>query len=167
MSKNSMLDEARPVARTEGLIVEELDGDLVIYDTERNKAHALNPLAARIWKHCDGERTVTDLAGLFAADTSDDAVVNCLSQLVRLHLLNSGSLGTGDGMVLSRRHLLRKVAIGAAAAAVVLPMVTSIVAPSAQAAASCQVLNADCNTPQKFCCPGLVCQTSNNKCVVG
>ena len=165
MSNNSMIEEARPVARTEGLIVEEIDGDVVIYDTERNKAHALNPLAARIWKHCDGERTVTDLTDLFAADTPDDAVVNCLSQLERLHLLNAGSLRTGDGRVLSRRHLLRKVAIGAAAAAVVLPMVTSIVAPSAQAAASCQTLNADCNTPQKVCCPGLACNPTNSKCV--
>src|SRR5260370_31529334 len=165
MSNNSMIEEARPVARTEGLIVEELDGDVVIYDTERNKAHALNPLAARIWKHCDGERTATDLTGLFAADTSDDAVANCLSQLERLHLLNAGSLGAGDRMVLSRRHLLRKVAIGAAAAAVVLPMVTSIVAPSAQAAASCQGLTADCNTPQQMCCSPLVCNPTNSQCV--
>lgn len=162
MSKNNVIDEARPVARTEGLIVEEVDGDVVLYDTERNKAHALNPLAARIWKHCDGERTVTDLTDLLAADTPNDAVVNCLSQLERLHLLDAGSLGNVEGRVLSRRHLLRKVAIGAAAAAVVLPMVTSIVAPSAQAAASCQGVNADCTT--KPCCPGLTCSASTHKC---
>jgi hypothetical protein len=165
MSKNSMIEEARPVARTEGLIVEELDGDVVIYDTESNKAHALNPLAARIWKHCDGERSVTDLTGLFAAETPEDAVVNCLSQLERLHLLNAGSIGAGVGGVLSRRQLLRKVAIGAAVATVVLPLVTSIVAPSAQAAASCQTLNASCIPGVKPCCPGLTCSASTAKCL--
>ncbi len=157
MSKNNMFDDARPVARTEGMIVEELDGEVIIYDTERNKAHALNPLAARIWKHCDGERTVTDFTGLFAVETPDDAVVNCLLQLERLHLLNAGSLGAGDVRVLSRRQLLRKVAIGAAAAAVVLPLVTTIVAPSAQATASCQGLNASCDPETKPCCQGLTC----------
>ena len=164
MSKENVFDDACPTARTEAMIVEELDGELIIYDTERNKAHALNPLATRIWKHCDGKRSVTDLTGLFAAETPDDAVMNCLLQLERLHLLNAGSLGTADGRALSRRQLLRKVAIGAAAAVVVMPIVTSIVAPSAEAAASCQALNADC-TGGKPCCPGLTCSLATSKCI--
>jgi hypothetical protein len=164
MSKNNGFDDARPVARTEAMIVEELEGDLIIYDTASNKAHALNPLAARIWKHCDGERTVSDLTALFAAETPADAVANCLSQLERLRLLNAGSLGSADVGVLSRRQLLRKVAIGAAATAVMVPIVTSILAPSAMATASCQALNATCSGG-KPCCPPLVCSATTGKCI--
>ena len=162
MSGNKLFDVARPVARTEDIIVEGLDDDVIIYDTENNKAHALNPLAARIWKRCDGEHTVADLAGLFAAETPYDAVVNCLSQLDRLNLLSPGSLGIIDTKVLSRRQMLRKVAVGAAAAAIMVPMVTSIVAPSAQAAASCLPPNATCvNGSGKPCCSGTC---TANKC---
>jgi len=163
VSRNKLFDDARPVARTEDVIVEGLDDDVIIYDTENNQAHALNPLAARIWKHCDGEHTVADLAGLFAAETPYDAVVNCLSHLYRLNLLNPGSLGMVDGKVLSRRQLLRKVAIGAAAAAIAVPMVTSIVAPRADAAASCQALNASCSA-SKPCCAGCTCNATTLKC---
>ena len=164
MSKDIKFDDTRPVARTEEIIVEELDSDLIIYDTKSNRAHALNPLAARIWKHCDGQRTVSDLKDLFAAETPDNAVVNCLLQLKRLHLLNPGSIVSGDLTALSRRQLLRKVAIGAAAAAVMVPMVTSILAPSAMATASCQAINATC-TGGKPCCPPLVCSATTGKCI--
>jgi len=163
VSRNKLFDDARPIARTEDVIVEGLDDDVIIYDTENNQAHALNPLAARIWKHCDGEHTVADLAGLFAAETPYDAVVNCLLHLDSLHLLNPGSLGMVDGKVLSRRQLLRKVAIGAAAAAIAVPMVTSIVAPRADAAASCQALNASCSA-SKPCCAGCTCNATTLKC---
>lgn len=164
MSRNNSFDNARPVARTDAMIVEELDGDLIIYDTASNKAHALNPLAARIWKLCDGRHSVSELADMFAAETPDGAVVNCLAQLERLHLLNDGSLGGFESAVLSRRQLLRKVAIGTAAAAVMVPMVTSILAPNAMATASCQALNADC-TGGKPCCAPLVCSATTGKCI--
>jgi hypothetical protein len=162
MSKsNTHFRDARPIARSEGLIVEELDGDLIVYDTERNRAHTLNRVAARIWKQCDGERTVSDLTGLFAAETPDDVTMNYLSQLERLHLLNAGSLAIGEARNLSRRQLLRRASIGGAAV-VLLPMVTSILAPSAEASSSCAGSNVDCRT--KFCCPPLVCSPETGKC---
>jgi hypothetical protein len=162
MSKTNInLNGARPVARTEGMLIEELDGDMIVYDSERNQAHALNRLAAQIWKQCDGERTASDLARLFAAETPADAVTNCLSQLERLHLLNAGSLASEDSRRLSRRQLLREASI-AGAAVVLLPMVTSIVAPSAEASSSCAGSNVDCRT--KFCCPPLECSPETGKC---
>jgi hypothetical protein len=34
-----------PLARSEGLIIEELDGELLVYDSESNLAHALGMAA--------------------------------------------------------------------------------------------------------------------------
>ena len=39
-----------PLGRTKKLWVEELDGELVVYDLARNKAHCLNPAAAIVSK---------------------------------------------------------------------------------------------------------------------
>jgi len=36
--------------------VKQADGEVLIYDLERNKAHCLNNTAARVWQYCDGER---------------------------------------------------------------------------------------------------------------
>jgi len=146
------------------MIVEELDGDVIVYDTERNRAHALNRLAARIWKQCDGERTVSDLTSLLAVETTADVVVNCLLQLERLHLLSAGSLAIDEARTLSRRQLLRGASIGGAAV-VLLPMVTSILAPSVEASSSCVGSNVDCRT--KPCCPPLLCSAETGKCFSG
>ena len=48
-----------PQARTSGLIVKEVDGEILIYDRETNKAHCLNQTAAKVWEHCDGKTTVS------------------------------------------------------------------------------------------------------------
>ena len=139
--QGKLIQDARPLARKDGLVIEELDDEILIYDTERDKAHCLNAAAARIWKHCDGRRTVADIKHTFAADMPIEAareVVNdCVLRFNRAHLLEEGSLGFRGDAVLSRRKLLRNIGIGAAATAIGLPLITSIVAPPPAAAASC------------------------------
>jgi hypothetical protein len=139
--QGKLIEEARPLARKDGLVIEELDDEILIYDTERDKAHCLNAAAARIWKHCDGKHTVEDIKHTFAADVPIEAtremVSDCVLRFNRVHLLERDSLPFRGDAVLSRRKLLRKVGIGAAATAIVLPLITSIVAPPPAAAASC------------------------------
>ena len=52
----------KPRARKQGLVVTELPDELLVYDLERHKAHCLNPTAALVFKHCDGRRTVEQIA---------------------------------------------------------------------------------------------------------
>jgi hypothetical protein len=131
----------RPLARSEGLIVEELEGECLVYDTATDKAHCLNPSAATIWKHCDGMQTVGELETLVADPAHSKAapslVSYCLGQLERAHLLVKSERAMDFEMRTSRRELLSKMGIGLAAAAVVVPLVISITAPSASAALSC------------------------------
>ena len=142
------MGRARPLARENGLVIEQLEDEILIYDTERDKAHCLNAAAARIWKHCDGKSTVADIKHAFAADIPIEAarevVSNCVLRFSRAHLLKEGSLPFKGDDVLSRRKLLRKIGMGAAATAIVLPLITSIVAPPPAAAASCASMS--CNT---------------------
>jgi len=123
----------RPVARRSGLLIRELPDELLVYDREQHRAHCLNRTAAQVFRHADGTRTRTDLALLLAPSAEPAAgraaVDGALARLGEAGLLE------GDPGALSRREVVRRVAVGAA---ILLPAVASIVAPTpAEAAASC------------------------------
>ena len=60
--------EKMPQARRSGLIIQEVDGEILIYDQNSNKAHCLNQTAAKVWKYCDGETTLADACSALSRD---------------------------------------------------------------------------------------------------
>jgi hypothetical protein len=127
----------RPVARRDGLLIRELPGELLVYDLERHRAHCLNRTAAAVFRHADGTRTASDLALVVAPEAAPEAGVSlvelALGQLGGAGLLEDVSAAPG----LSRRELVRRAGI---AAALLLPAVASVVAPTpAEAAATCAI----------------------------
>jgi hypothetical protein len=130
-------------------VVTEVRGEVLVYDLERHRAHCLNAAAAVVFRHCDGTRSVAQLAGVLArelgADAATERVWLALDALDRAQLLlHAGTRSPGAGR-LSRRELVRRLGVAAA-----LPIVTSVLAPTpAEAAATCV---ADC-TGQAFGTP--------------
>jgi hypothetical protein len=57
-----------PKARSEGIITKELDGEVLVYDAARDRAHCLNETAAAIWKLCDGQTTASEIAERMTGD---------------------------------------------------------------------------------------------------
>jgi hypothetical protein len=169
--------EVRPKARDDALVVERVDRELLVYDLERDKAHCLNEAAALVFRNCDGQRGVGELAERVSAESGqpvDEQVV--LRALVRLsdeHLL-AEPLSPPSGREWSRRQVLKRAGVAGAAAGLALPAVKSIVAPTpAEAQASCTTAGGACGaatspTPPCEClqggflpcCPGLQCQTT-------
>jgi hypothetical protein len=129
----------KPVARKSGLVVRNLADEVVVYDQERHEAHCLNRTAAVVFRHADGRHDVSDLAALLSADGAPGAeglVEMALGQLGEARLLESAP-PSEPGPGLARRDAIRRVGLGAA---VLLPLVTSVLAPSpAEAAATCAV----------------------------
>ena len=136
-----------PFARQKGLITRELSDEVLVYDLERNKAHCLNLTSARVWKYCDGKTTVAEMVRLLNKDSStpftNDLVLLALSQLKKFHLLQTPI----QLPFISRRDLVFKYA----PAAVILPAILTITAPTAQAQASCLPLGASCTTFAQCC----------------
>jgi hypothetical protein len=137
----------RPVARRDGLLIRELPDEVLVYDRESHRAHCLNRSAAVVFRHADGNRTVADLANLLAPRAEPVAgaalVTLALGQLAEAGLLDSAPLSTGP----TRRAVIRRVGLGAA---LLLPVVASIVVPTpAEAAATCvsSCLNKPDGTP--------------------
>jgi coenzyme PQQ synthesis protein D (PqqD) len=159
-----------PEARHEGIVTREADGELLIYDRSSDKAHCLNPLAGAIWKYCDGRTPVKEIAASLEKETNtqvDERVVWLgLEELRRSHLLEKPtawpSMIAGiSGM--SRREAIRRIGLGAAIA---LPIVISITAPTpVQAAASCGAKCKMCSTGTE-CCSG-VCASGVSGCGPG
>ena len=129
-------EHERPKARSQGLIVQDLDSELVVYDETAQRAHCLNSTAALVWRYCDGNTTVAAMAARLGADAGasvdDDIVFFALSELGDRDLLERPIRALGRG-ALSRRQVL--VRLGATAG-ILLPMITSLVAPTSAAAQS-------------------------------
>ncbi len=151
-----------PHARKEGLIVEDLSDETLVYDQERHKAHCLNQTAAFVWRHCDGQTSVSELARLVQDElgipTNDDVVWLALDRLHRTHLLQERQQEGTETRRYSRRLLVKR--LGQVGIAV--PMVASIVSPAAAQAASC-LTRAECRalTPP-FCSGQPIC--NRNRC---
>ncbi|HMF57635.1 MAG TPA: PqqD family protein [Pyrinomonadaceae bacterium] len=153
----SGMDYQTPRARTDQIIFKELADETLVYDESRNEAHCLNRTAAFIWKHCDGRTSVAKMVRLLERETKmaaqDQVVWFALGQLHKSHLLEEPLAGTVKPARISRRDAIRALGI---AAAVSLPLVTSIVAPTAADAASCGGQGTPCQNNSN-CCPNCSC----------
>jgi hypothetical protein len=137
------------MARSQGLLVEQLDDETVIYDTESKEAHCLSPLAAAVFAGADGSTGVKGLAERAGSSMGEPVDVKqveaALSQLEERGLLVAPPGG------ISRRQLIRRTAAATAAVSAA-PMITSIVTPSfAQ--------NGD--TPVDLACPTELCASES------
>jgi hypothetical protein len=140
-------------ARSTGLIVRDLRGEVVVYDTLTHRAHCLNATAAFVFRHADGHRSDTDIARLLGPGADDGLVASALEQLAGAGLLEPSS--TPADSCPSRREVLRQVGVGAA---VLAPVVLSLVVPTpAEASATC--IPATACTPANI---GQPCYNSNH-----
>jgi hypothetical protein len=122
---NEIGRDENPLSRREDLVVQELDGEVLIYDLGVNKAFCLNETSAMVWQACDGKNSVADIGRKIG---NDDIVWLALSQLKKERLIahDPNRASKFDGM--SRREVVRKIGLGSMIA---LPLVSSLVAPKA------------------------------------
>lgn len=125
-----------PIARKEGLLVETLPDEVLVYDLDRKKAHCLNQTAALIWQHCDGRTPVSEIARALSdhlnAPVDEEVVWYGLNHLSKTRLLEEEIARPGEKPNVSRRDLIRKIGL-----AVSVPLVISVLAPQASATNSC------------------------------
>ncbi len=150
--------QLKPLARKEGLVVQELPDEILIYDLETNRAHCLNETAAFVWQRCDGRKSASEisreLSEKIKSNVDDKIVWLAVDQLSRKNLL-IGSHSKLSGI--SRREMVRVLGLSAAIA---IPVVASIVAPQPAEAATCLPNGTGCESSTQCCsslCSGGVC----------
>lgn len=156
--------EKAPRARTQGLIVQELPDETLIYDRVRDKAHCLNQTAALVWKYADGKTTITEMARKLERELKTNPVDEqliwyALDQFNKDHLLESDVVPPGLLAGMSRREMVRALGV---AAAIALPLVTSIIAPTPAQASTCLGTGSSCSSGAE-CCSG-TCSTGGSSC---
>jgi hypothetical protein len=128
----------RPLARSSDLVVEPVGDELIVFDSERNVAHSLNGIAARVWQACDGARDLDALAAHCGAD--EQTVRLALERLRDVQLLEDGGellvAGSAEREGVSRRAMLRRSVLAGAGVGLAVPVIRSITAPSLAMAAS-------------------------------
>jgi hypothetical protein len=143
-----------PEARNNDLVLQEAGKELLIYDLEKNKAFGLNETSAVIWSLCDGEKSPHEISlevsQKLNSEVSEDFVWLALEDLRKDNLvINLPNESYFKGM--SRREIIKGIGLSTMIA---LPIITSLVAPSAANAAStfgCFVGGT---------CPGEICATA-------
>lgn len=146
-----MAEHYMPHARRSRLVVRELADETLVYDVEGHRAHCLNPTAALVWGLCDGENTVPRIAEKMgerlSARVPEELVRLALDQLADRGLLAPGDARPATANPIPRRAMVRRLGL---AAAIALPLVTSIISPTpAMAQSPCT---------ETSCPPGTTCQ---------
>ena len=134
-----MSENLKPQSRKENIVVQELEGEVLIYDLDENKAFCLNETSALVWQACDGTKTIADINDAvgrqLSSKVNEDIIWLALDQLSKENLIRSEANIDHKFGGLSRRDIIKKVGL---ASMVALPVITSLVAPlSIHAASSC------------------------------
>lgn len=154
----------QPQARTNDLVVRELPDEALIYDLKTHKAYCLNKTAAAIWKECNGELAMNAIAQSVSQELQvnlDEAVVwLAIRQLSRAALLEKEIIIPAEVTRVSRRQALQKIGL----TGVTLPLLTTIIAPTAVQAQTCGDPNNNANQNADGCpCSGAD-DCANNCC---
>jgi hypothetical protein len=158
--------EKMPQARKSGLIIQEVDSEILIYDQNTDKAHCLNQTAAKVWKYCDGETALADACISLSRDletqVDEKLIWYAVDQFSKDNLLEK-EIAPPPFIIagMNRRQMVRTLGL---AAIVAVPLVTSIVAPTPAQAATCLNQGAPCTASAQCCsqtcnppAPGGVC----------
>ncbi len=124
-----------PHARRDNLTVRQMGNEVVVYDPERDQAHCLTPTAALIWRLCDGQRTVAEIARRVErqlhVEVDEEVVWLVLNRLEQAHLLRNLLLRPREISGVSRRQAISLGLAGAASLLLSGCGVSSVTAPSA------------------------------------
>lgn len=164
-----------PAARTDELVIQNLEKEVLIYDLKINKAFHLNETLKIVYEACDGK---TSFDGLIAEHNfTNELIYLALGELDRENLLKKDQPRQSPLAGLSRRETIKKIGL---ASMIALPVISSIVAPTAaQGASALLPLFAACTTnsqcasdfctqgPPRCCVPGTAGIRGANVCCDG
>lgn len=120
-----------PPTRANNIVLQDLGKEILVYDLNINKALCLNSTVSSVYRNCDGHTSFAELK-LIYDDFSDEIIFLTLDLLLKENLIESENYQSPIKGV-SRREVVRKVAL---ASLTVLPVISSIVAPTSVMAAS-------------------------------
>jgi hypothetical protein len=132
-----LTETKNPIAKTDNLVIQELGNETLVYDLDSNKAYNLNETSSFVWQNCDGKKGIADLAFALQKKANQpikqEVVWFALNELKKEGLVSFETETPQELTGLSRREVIKKIGLGSMIA---LPLITSLVAPTAAMAQS-------------------------------
>ncbi|MGI9056302.1 MAG: PqqD family protein [Pyrinomonadaceae bacterium] len=127
----------KPIARKDDLVIQEVGGEILVYDLKTNKAICLNQTSALVWQNCDGKKDAMEIAKNIekelGSNVSEDFVWFAVNQLEKENLLIEKEDKFYKFEGLNRRDVIKRIGL---ASVIALPLISTIVAPTAANAQS-------------------------------
>jgi hypothetical protein len=158
MNKSPVL----PKLRKANLVVRELSGETLIYNLETHRTFCLNETALLILDQCDGTTTIDQAVAALRGEANSQLTAELIwTTIQECRELLDDIVETPMGHISRRRLLQTATALGIA-----LPIVSSLVAPTAAYAQSCAGDQQPCNINSPNCCSGAVCVETDGRLAV-
>ena len=110
-----MNKENKPLGRRDNVVVQEIDGEVLIYDLAKNKAFCLNNTSALVWQSCDGKKTIAEISDWLGkqlkSNVNEDVVWLALDQLSQEGLIVRETKPVSKFAGISRRDVIKKVGL--------------------------------------------------------
>jgi len=131
-----MDQHGQPRRLSQGLSIQQVGDETLIYDERRHLAFCLNRASSQVWARCDGVQSAAEIAAALQAESAqpvtEQIVAMALGQMEENGLLEPEAQSpeaylTPSGSI-SRRNMMTRLAYGAA---MLLPAIAVIMAPKA------------------------------------
>ena len=103
----------RPHARKTGVVVEEVDGEVLVYDLARNEGHCLRDVTALVWRFADGQIPVETIIERVRerrmSEVTEDDVWSALERLSEAHPLVEPIAGPSLAFIQTRQEMMRRI----------------------------------------------------------
>jgi hypothetical protein len=133
-----MKKEMKLKCRTNDLVMMNLENETLIYDLSENKAFCLNRTSAMIWQLCDGKNSTAEMSKLLSrrleTSISEEFIWLALGEFEKNNLLEKDENFINRFTNLNRREIVKKIGL---ASMIAFPLVSSVIAPNAVMAGSC------------------------------
>lgn len=122
-----------PCARKNEILSTKLLSETMVYDSVSHRAHVLNQTVALVWESCDGRNSIDEIAQILHSKlglpADRDVVLLALQELSESGLLQEPVQAEAGPEKLTRRQVAQRFALAGASLALV-PLVTSVLAPT-------------------------------------
>lgn len=149
-----------PKSRRTDIVVQETETEIMLFDLNINKAFCLNQTSALVYQLSDGTRTIAQISDTMSKElnilVSEDLVWLALSELEKENLLEKHQELQDKFAGIPRREVIKKVGL---TSLVAFPIISSVVAPPAYAAASTPIcpMTGECFVAGAPICGGAIC----------
>jgi len=152
-----------PQARREGVLLQEIDGEIIAYNTTSEQIYLLNSTTALVFEHLDGATNPEALTSVMTERLglpADPGLVALALQELRQAGLLEEEAAQPQQPVVTRREVMKRLSLTGALLAL-MPVVQSVVVPTPAMAASvggrtCVGQGGSCDQ-NTVCCPPLQC----------